>query len=104
MASKRDNRAAELVKALNHPLRRRILWLMRKREGTLLSPTEAADELAHSLSNVSYHFRVLVEAAVIELKSTRQVRGSLQHFYVVAPDVAGLDWVQAILDSTSVPA
>jgi DNA-binding transcriptional ArsR family regulator len=104
MASKRDDRAAELVKALNHPLRRRILWLIREREGTPLSPTEAADEMRHPLSNVSYHFRALGEATAIELKSTRQVRGSLQHFYVLTGEVAALEWVQAILDSGSVAA
>jgi DNA-binding transcriptional ArsR family regulator len=103
VATKKDNRAAQVVKALNHPVRRAILGLIRERGEGPLSPREASDQLARPLSNVSYHFRSLANAKVIKLRSTRPARGSVQHFYSVAPDVAELDWVQAILDSTSAP-
>ena len=33
------------------------------------------------MSDVAYHVRVLRELEMIELVSTRQVRGATQHFY-----------------------
>ena len=39
--------------------------------------------LTQPLSNVSYHVRVLADCGVLELVRTRQVRGSMQHFYRV---------------------
>jgi DNA-binding transcriptional ArsR family regulator len=68
-----------LLTALRHPLRRRILRAMP--DGEPASPRELAAELEEPLSNVSYHVRVLAECGVVELVRTRQVRGSMQHFY-----------------------
>jgi len=69
----------DLLNALGHPLRRRILREMATQERS--SPRELAAILSEPLSNVSYHVRVLVECDVLELVGTRAVRGSTQHFY-----------------------
>jgi len=70
----------DLLIALRHPLRRQILQAMA--EGPQpVSPRELASSLAQPLSNVSYHVRVLADCSVLELVRTKQVRGSMQHFY-----------------------
>jgi len=70
----------ELLDALKHPLRRNLLrrYLESKEK---LSPRELAEIEKQSLSLVSYHVRRLVKLGALELVDSRQVRGSLQHFY-----------------------
>ena len=82
----------ELLIALGHPTRRRILRQMNG--GPPASPRELAEQLDDSLSNVSYHFRVLADAGVLKLVSTKPVRGSTQHFYGMLLED---DWAQALL-------
>jgi len=82
-----------LFVALGHPTRRRILREMEG--GPPASPRELTERLDDTLSNVSYHFRVLAEAGVLELVSTRPVRGSTQHFYGMQIDA---DWARAVLE------
>ena len=81
-----------LFVALGHPTRRRILREMDG--GPPASPRELTERLGDTLSNVSYHFRVLAEAGVLKLVSTRPVRGSTQHFYGMEIDA---DWAKAVL-------
>jgi DNA-binding transcriptional ArsR family regulator len=45
------------------------------------SPTELARTLEVSVGTASYHIRTLRNLGVIELVGTRQVRGTLEHFY-----------------------
>jgi DNA-binding transcriptional ArsR family regulator len=82
-----------LFVALGHPTRRQILREMNG--GPPASPRELTERLDDTLSNVSYHFRVLAEAGVIKLVSTRPVRGSTQHFYGMEIDA---EWAKAVLD------
>ncbi len=81
-----------LFVALGHPTRRQILREMDG--GPPASPRELTERLGDTLSNVSYHFRVLAEAGVLKLVSTRPVRGSTQHFYGMEIDA---DWAKAVL-------
>jgi DNA-binding transcriptional ArsR family regulator len=81
-----------LLVALGHPTRRQILREMDGRPPA--SPREITERLDESLSNVSYHFRVLADSGVLELVSTRPVRGSIQHFYGVTLEAG---WAQALL-------
>ena len=81
-----------LFVALGHPTRRQILREMEG--GPPASPRELTELLGDTLSNVSYHFRVLAEAGVLKLVSTRPVRGSTQHFYGMQIDA---DWARAVL-------
>jgi DNA-binding transcriptional ArsR family regulator len=82
-----------LFVALGHPTRRQILREMNG--GPPASPRELTERLGDTLSNVSYHFRVLAEAGVLKLVSTRPVRGSTQHFYGMEIDA---DWAKAVLE------
>ncbi|MBA3865423.1 MAG: helix-turn-helix transcriptional regulator [Solirubrobacterales bacterium] len=89
------NRSDEnnLLEALRHPLRRRLLRMMAGEEA--ISPRELATALDRPLSNVSYHVRVLAECGAVTLVKTTPVRGSMQHFYrstVEAP------WAREIIE------
>lgn len=72
---KRSNR----LKAMNHPLRARILRLLVERG--VMSPAELTRTLRAELSDVSYHVRSLVKLECAELVETRPVRGAVEHFY-----------------------
>src|SRR5918998_6234739 len=67
-----------LMKALAHPLRQRILMELTRR---VASPSELAEEIGEPLGNVSYHVRMLVDLGCIELVSTTPRRGALEHHY-----------------------
>lgn len=81
-----------LLAALRHPLRRRILRRMASEEA--ISPRELAAELEQSLSNISYHMRVLADCAAVTLVRTKPVRGSMQHFYCTAIEAP---WARQVL-------
>lgn len=74
-----DHKTDDLLLALRHPLRRRILHMLSGKEP--LSPRELADALNQPLSNISYHVRILADCGAAKLVRTQQVRGSTQHFY-----------------------
>lgn len=82
----------QLLNALKHPLRRRILREMIASER--ISPRELSRALDEPLSNVSYHVRVLDTHQVVTLVDTQSVRGSTQHFYRTDIDE---EWALAIL-------
>jgi DNA-binding transcriptional ArsR family regulator len=79
MAPTARKKETDLLRALRHPLRRRILREMAG--GDSVSPRGLSDRLRRPLSNVSYHVRVLAECRAITLVRTRPARGSVQHFY-----------------------
>lgn len=69
----------DLLVALRHPLRRKILRAM---DGDVVrSPTALGRSLGEALSSVSYHVRVLVECSCLVQVKERKVRGATQHFY-----------------------
>lgn len=73
-----DEEHIKLLKALAHPVRLELLGILSYRD---ISPKEFARHRGESISNVSYHFRVLEELGCIELLRTRRVRGSVEHVY-----------------------
>jgi DNA-binding transcriptional ArsR family regulator len=84
MSSKPSQRTTidqDLIKALGHPLRQRILHELNQRTA---SPNELAQALAEPLGNVSYHVKILEECKAIELVATNPVRGAVEHFYRAA--------------------
>jgi DNA-binding transcriptional ArsR family regulator len=87
---------ADLIKAIQHPLRRKILRVMFGIEKEI-SPRELYDRWNSSLSGISYHVRVLRETGAIKLVRTRPVRGSMQHFYVLSSNLREALWVPAVL-------
>lgn len=84
----------DLLAALKHPLRRRILKLMLEHPDQVpLSPRDLSRRLGQPLSNVSYHVRTLVAADALQLCDTEPVRGSVRHLYQPTERVAHTRWV-----------
>jgi len=85
-----------LVKALAHPMRVRILEAL---QGRTASPTELAREFRESLGVVSYHTNALLEVDCIEQVGTRPRRGTIEHFYTARPRsfIGHQDWRRAPL-------
>jgi DNA-binding transcriptional ArsR family regulator len=83
--------------ALKHPLRRRILRSAVERDEAL-SPSQTSSLYDIHLSNVSYHYRVLVEADLLKLAYTRPVRGATEHFYRPVPAALDHPLVKVALD------
>ena len=84
----------QLVTALGHPLRQRLLILLHKRGEA--SPRELAEACGERLGNVSYHVRVLRDAGCAELVRTEPRRGALEHFYrpTARPMLDDREWSQ----------
>ena len=67
------------LKAMQHPLRARVLRLLVERG--VQSPAEISRALGADVSDVAYHVRQLVKFDCAELVTTRPVRGTTEHFY-----------------------
>lgn len=82
-----------LVKALSHPLRMRILTRLNE---TVASPNELAREFNESLPLLSYHVRILRDLGCIELVRTTPRRGAIEHHYraMTRPTLEEQDWEQ----------
>ncbi len=80
-----------LAKALSHPMRTRILAILNER---VASPNEISEMIDERLPNVSYHVRALLELGCVELVSTAQRRGAIEHYYraTVRPFFSDSDW------------
>jgi len=83
-----------LVRALAHPIRVRILEAL---QGRTASPTELAREWDGSLGVVSYHVNALLDVDCIEQVRTRPKRGTVEHFYTARPRsfIGHQDWRHA---------
>lgn len=77
--TKTEQADARFAKALAHPLRARILEALA--DAGELSPNMAAEQLGEKLTNISYHFRMLLDLGAIELLRTEPRRGALEHYY-----------------------
>jgi DNA-binding transcriptional ArsR family regulator len=84
----------DLVRALGHPMRVRILEAL---QGRTASPTELAREFRESLGVVSYHANALLDVECIEQVRTRPKRGTVEHFYTARPRsfIGHQDWRRA---------
>jgi DNA-binding transcriptional ArsR family regulator len=76
---------AVLIKAIAHPLRRRILRLLRER-GEPLSPIAIALVLEGPLGGVAYHVHVLRVLGLVEPVDEEQVRNAVEQFYETTPE------------------
>jgi DNA-binding transcriptional ArsR family regulator len=84
-----------LLAALNHPLRRRILRALDGEEAA--SPAELAKRLAVPLTTVSYHVRILAHYGALKLVRTKPVRGAVEHFY---RSLVKAEWALAALHAS----
>lgn len=78
-----------LAKGLTHPLRAEILAFLNDQQ-QIASPAEmdraglgrdCATNGKNTLSNISYHVRVLEDLGLVREVDSRPVRGSVEHFY-----------------------
>jgi len=85
-----------LVRALAHPMRVRILEAL---QGRTASPTELARRFGESLGVVSYHANALLDVECIEQVGTRPKRGTIEHFYTARARsfIGHQDWRKAPL-------
>jgi DNA-binding transcriptional ArsR family regulator len=83
-----------LVRALAHPMRVRILEAL---QGRTASPTELAREFEESLGVIAYHANALLDVECIEQVRTRPRRGTIEHFYTARPRsfIGHQDWRRA---------
>ncbi|MCP3804147.1 helix-turn-helix domain-containing protein [Allokutzneria sp. A3M-2-11 16] len=83
-------RTAEQFKALGHPLRHRMVIMLRQRPATL---AQLAAALGSTKGTVGYHVGVLQEAGLLRLAGTRRVRGGTEQYYEPVGDglVVGAD-------------
>ncbi len=72
-------KADDLIAAINHPVRRRILRAFDGKEA--ISPVELAERLDVALTTVSYHVRILAGYRALKLVRTKPARGAVEHFY-----------------------
>jgi DNA-binding transcriptional ArsR family regulator len=77
-----DEIDVQLVRALSHPVRLRILRILNEREA---SPNELKDLLEHPLGNIAYHARVLESCGCIKQVRTARRRGAVEHFFRAVP-------------------
>lgn len=71
----------DMLLAISHPLRRRILRTLAERDQPT-SPIQLADELGGPLGKIAYHVRVLWRLGTLSAAGEQQVRGAVEHFYL----------------------
>jgi DNA-binding transcriptional ArsR family regulator len=71
-----------LVRALAHPLRLKILKVLGERDA---SPNELKEVLDYPLGNIAYHARVLEKLGCIRLVRTARRRGAIEHYFRATP-------------------
>ncbi|MEV7583802.1 ArsR/SmtB family transcription factor [Streptomyces erythrochromogenes] len=73
-------RSPQQFKALGHPVRHRMVNVLRQRPATL---RQLARALEMSKGTIGYHVRVLREAGLVRLAETRQVRGGTEQYFAL---------------------
>lgn len=96
----KDKDAADIAKALSHPLRLEILREMRKRKDA--SPNDLSQYLNEPLGNISYHVTTLREAGAVEVVEEVPRRGAVEHRYALAstPRAALVGQMLDLLDAS----
>lgn len=87
-----DGLDTNVLKALGHPLRMRLLTFITERGEA--SPVEMSRALDQPLATVSHHTRVLRDSGCVELSRTEPRRGAVEHYYraVAAPFLDDEQW------------
>lgn len=96
--SEEDSKLDRILRALNHPLRRRILRTLADRPG---SASSLAEEFGVELSVVSYHLnRVLAkDCDAIDLVEMIPKRGSMEKIYHLNADLwSDWEWLPVTVD------
>jgi DNA-binding transcriptional ArsR family regulator len=102
MSNSQNEHLEAWLEAVNHLTRRTILVLLWEQESEqATSPKDLSEELGGNLPSISYHVRVLCDCDAVELVRTRQVRGSVKHFYRLARRFRKEKWVIAVLEQAA---
>jgi DNA-binding transcriptional ArsR family regulator len=105
----KDRVPEAIHKALAHPLRRRILRVLRQ-AGNPLAPIDVAEQIGEpdAVSNIAYHFAVLEKYALVDPHHMEPVRGSIKHYYVAGKaftpdlgDTLALDQIAELLEEAA---
>jgi len=91
--------AADRIRAIDTPQRRRILRALHK-AGEARSPNELSKAGGNSLGRVNYHIKVLTGCGAVALADTQPRRGAVEHFY--ASTVFDDEMVGKLLEDTRV--
>jgi DNA-binding transcriptional ArsR family regulator len=96
VADKQRTIDQNLVKAIAHPTRVRILEAL---HGRTASPVEMAEEWDMSLGVITYHVNTLADVGCIEQVDARPRRGAIEHVYTAKPRsfIGHQDWRRAPL-------
>ncbi|GAA2245582.1 hypothetical protein GCM10010430_29340 [Kitasatospora cystarginea] len=70
-------------KALGHPVRHRMVNVLRQRPATL---SQLSSVLGLAKGTAGYHVRVLREAGLVRLAETRQVRGGTEQYFALVSE------------------
>jgi DNA-binding transcriptional ArsR family regulator len=71
-------RSPTQFKALGHPLRHRLLNVLRERPATL---SQLAAALSSTKGTIGYHVRVLIDAGLLRPSGRRTVRGGTEQYF-----------------------
>ena len=73
----------EHFKALGHPVRHRIVNVLRQRPATL---GQLAAAMGLAKGTISFHIKVLRAAGLVQLTGTRHVRGGTEQYFALVAD------------------
>jgi DNA-binding transcriptional ArsR family regulator len=105
-----DDRVTEVIhRAMIHPIRRRILLILRNKEMPMspvdMAPLIEGEPGQKKLSKISYHARQLQEAGLVSLFGTEPRRGTVKHLYGLSAlftadilDALALDRIAELLE------
>lgn len=88
----------QMLEALSHSLRRRILRTFQGHDEEIGS-VQLAKILDSPISEVVYHLGFLVKAGALEPRGMDDARGASRQVYVLTSD-GGAEWVRGVLDAS----
>lgn len=88
---------ANLIWAIAHPLRRRVLRTLAGSEEAC-SPTQMSRQFGLEVSAVAYHLQILQKCGAVELADEQIARGAVEHFY--ATKIVDDPPIEALLEET----
>ncbi|HKH65299.1 MAG TPA: helix-turn-helix domain-containing protein [Solirubrobacterales bacterium] len=89
--------AAKLINAVNHPLRRRILFAFLDGSRECASAEEVAEALGESIGQVAYHLKTLAQGEVLEPVQGISGGRARQAYYGWALDIEP-EWLRVVLE------
>ncbi|GAA2743100.1 MULTISPECIES: ArsR/SmtB family transcription factor [Kitasatospora] len=73
-------RSPAQFKALGHPVRHRLVNVLRQRPATL---RQLAEAMGAAKGTIGYHVRVLQDAGLVRVAESRQVRGGTEQYFAL---------------------